>query len=543
VTASGAGALLVILPHNPGDVVMALQAIRHVKADFPGLDVDYLVGEECLDLVQGSPLIRKTLVLPKRALKAAWNAGDSPGVLARMEAFLSDLGSVRYRLSANLFQERWGGLIQSFVEADRKIGLEFVADRNYQVKSRFLEHLAAIPADRAGNAWHAVDIYVRAITRGLSHPDDHPADAVHATELGIARDSSPENAFNATQHRVTAQVSRAATQRKLPQRRAENAASILPPLIRPDAAKLLVPGEYLAFHPGSAWPGKRWPESHWSGLATRCARAGFTLAFTGAPEDRPMMDRILSGMDPGLRSAVVDCVGTTTLPGAAWVCAHARMVVSGDTVAMHLAAAAGAPTLSLFGASNPVETGPYGKGHVIIQTDVQPHPDLAFAKEHPGLAHLRAEEVAEYLLEGTPPPGFALWETGWDPDRRMQVLHDRKRQPHPNLERAERLLRTLDREADRPQAQAQKTNPVRNEPRDKLRRILTVSASRPDAENLAALALAEREWAEETQTSLIWEAYRIAGNGLPVGDLRAHLTARLSRLESAIREEVQAAAP
>ena len=78
------GPILVILPHNPGDVVMALQAIRRVKAEFPGLEVDYLVGEECLDLVQGSPLIRRAIPIPKRALKAHWNAGESEKLAARL---------------------------------------------------------------------------------------------------------------------------------------------------------------------------------------------------------------------------------------------------------------------------------------------------------------------------------------------------------------------------------------------------------------------------------------------------------------------------
>src|SRR3954466_12083417 len=45
VRGSMSDGLLVLLPHNPGDVVMALQAIRRVKASYPGLPVDYVVSE------------------------------------------------------------------------------------------------------------------------------------------------------------------------------------------------------------------------------------------------------------------------------------------------------------------------------------------------------------------------------------------------------------------------------------------------------------------------------------------------------------------
>lgn len=482
---------------------MALQAIRRIKADFPGVEVDYVVGEECRCLVEGNPLIRKTLVIPKKSLKDFWNAGDAPGLSGALEGFLGELASTHYLLSANLFQERSGGLIQSFVDADRKIGLEFVDDRNFQVKSRFLEHLFAVPADRAGNAWHVVDIYIRAIARALE-----------PSEADARRPSG----------------------RQAPDGRIGNAIPLLPPLLRPDCAKSLVPGEYLAFHPGSAWPGKRWPETHWSDLAARCVRGGFTVTLTGAPEERPLIDGILSRLDAKARNSVVDCAGATTLAGAAWICAHARMVVTGDTVAMHLAAAASTPTLSLFGASNPVETGPYGKGHVIIQTGATPPPDLPFDTDHPGLLHLRAGEVAGYLLDGVPPAGFAMWETVWDGDERMQTLHDRSRRPHPSLARSAGLRHVLDREADPPHSLLADMNPLPSGTEGCPLRALKDCIADSGKRNRDALEAAEREWAGETGASLVWEAYRIAVNGIPLGHLGDHLRARLARLHTAIRE-------
>jgi ADP-heptose:LPS heptosyltransferase len=498
------GPILVILPHNPGDVVMALQAIRRVKAEHPGLEVDYLVSEECRDLVQGSPLIRRAIPIPKKALRASWDAGDDDGLLGRLESFLADLASTRYVLSANLFQERSGALLQSFVNAEKKIGIELIESSFFGVRSRYLEHLFAIPAHRAGNAWHAVDLYARAISRAL---DEGPG------KIGGAP------------------------------RRAENALAILPPLYRPEACASLTPGGYLAFHPGSAWAGKRWPEPRWAALAARCAEAGFRIAFTGAPEERPVMERIAAAMSVGTRAAVIDCVGATSLAGAAWILANARMVVTGDTVAMHLAAASGTPTVSLFGASNPVETGPYGKGHVVIQTDLNLPPDLAFDHEHPGLAHLGADEVAGYLLEGIPPPGFSTWETGWDEARRMQMLTDARRLPHPSLAVASGLLSVLDRHADRGDGSPVRPMPKPNGPRERLSAILgrclaePESLASPGSENLAALETAERELADETQSSLVWEAYRIAINGLSLHDLKSHLAARIARFELALREE------
>jgi hypothetical protein len=43
-----------------------------------------------------------------------------------------------------------------------------------------------------------------------------------------------------------------------------------------------------------------------------------------------------------------------------------RWVVCGDTAIMHAAAGLGIKTYALFGPTSPVETGPYGSGHVVI---------------------------------------------------------------------------------------------------------------------------------------------------------------------------------
>ncbi len=501
---------------------MALQAIGRLKTEGPDMLVDYVVSDECRSLVEKSPIINRTFVLPRVALREKWNEDDCQQAMLILDNFIHDISQTHYDLSLNLFQEKFGGILQSFVQANQKQGLNLFENRVFRIESRYMEHLAAIPAQRDANGWHAVDIYFRTAKAALINQ-------CKWTNLKTLKSSG---AFFHPQ-------------------------CILPPLEMFMGNENLMTSEYLVFHPGSAWPGKRWPETHWANLAVACQLRGQLLVFTGAPEDRPVMNKILESMPPKAASAILDCVGKTSLLGAAWLISQAKQVVTGDTVAMHLAAALGTPTVSLFGPSNPVETGPYGSGHIIFQTDSSLPVKLQFEQEHLGLQNLRADQVAEYLFHAKLPDACLVWQTFWDQDMQMQVLYDVAGIAHPSQKVSVHLRKRLD---DALLSLSQK-DPFLKAPSLKapslkaksealevsegfnltqsqknLEFVLTKALEKPDAMNLSKLQTADLEFEIETRHDLIWEAYRIASNGIPLDDISKYLVERMSRFETALLE-------
>jgi len=68
--------------------------------------------------------------------------------------------------------------------------------------------------------------------------------------------------------------------------------------------------------------------------------------------------------------------GKTSLPVLAEIYKSARAVITTDSGPMHLAAAVGTPVIALFGPTDPARTGPYGKGHTVIRSNLPCSPCL-----------------------------------------------------------------------------------------------------------------------------------------------------------------------
>jgi heptosyltransferase-2 len=116
--------------------------------------------------------------------------------------------------------------------------------------------------------------------------------------------------------------------------------------------------ETIALCPGATYgPTKRWPPEHWIELARSLARRGFRLLILGGEGESEIARRIEAEVGSPARAVA----GALGLRGSLAVLAQIAAAVSNDSGAMHLAAAAGCPTLGLFGSTNPQWTGPLGR--------------------------------------------------------------------------------------------------------------------------------------------------------------------------------------
>jgi len=123
-------------------------------------------------------------------------------------------------------------------------------------------------------------------------------------------------------------------------------------------------GNILAIAPTANWRGKQWPAERFSELALRLtapgsgALAGARIAVLGAADERKQAEAVLGALPAERR---IDLVGRLELRALAAALARCRLFVGNDSGLMHLAAAAGAPTLGLFGPGTPQLYAPWGE--------------------------------------------------------------------------------------------------------------------------------------------------------------------------------------
>ena len=123
----------------------------------------------------------------------------------------------------------------------------------------------------------------------------------------------------------------------------------------PPRFALLVPGA----SPGR--PGKRWPVA---GFAALAAGLDVPVAVVGGPAEAPLAATIGAAV-PG---RCIDLTGRTSLVGLGAVARRAAFAIGNDTGPTHLVAAAGCPTLALFGAeSDPALCAPRGRAVAVLR--------------------------------------------------------------------------------------------------------------------------------------------------------------------------------
>jgi len=138
---------------------------------------------------------------------------------------------------------------------------------------------------------------------------------------------------------------------------------------RREAAELLgraglAGASFAVLGPGAVYgPAKRWGPERFAALGRRLGVGGLRVLVCGGGAERETCGAVAAAVGGGTRSLA----GSTSLPAQAALCAQAALVVCNDSGLAHLAAATGAPTVTVFGSTSSAWSAPLGPRVRVVQ--------------------------------------------------------------------------------------------------------------------------------------------------------------------------------
>jgi len=286
--------ILIVKLGSIGDIVHTLPAVAAIRKAMPGSEISWVVERRSAEILRDNPILDRLIVVDTKALRRGLVSGETLRAprqqLRQLRASVFDLALDFQGLLKSASIARLSG-------ARRVFG--FSRDSLREPASRILL-TKSIPISKNSHVIRK-NLSLASGALGISVPDD-PADL----EFPIATNSGHEaEALNAAP---------AGTQ-------------------------------YAILNPGGGWPTKLWSADRFGRLADELwSHHGLHSLVTHGPGEADLAETVLQSSQSGKARAV-----NVSLKGFYELAKRAQVYVGGDTGPTHLAIAAGAPIVGLFG--------------------------------------------------------------------------------------------------------------------------------------------------------------------------------------------------
>ena len=306
---------LIIKLSSLGDVVHALPFLRNLRANHPDAYIAWVVEERYRELLDGNPDLDE--VIPVRL---------------------------------KLWRKRWNGETLREVSATRRLLKErrfnWTFDLQGLLKTGIIARITGAP-NRAGfhrnNCREKLNVWLNNRQSPYVAPNGHVVDLC-LSQLSVLGDSATQYEFPLI---VPAE--------------AERVAEIF---IKENSDLTARP--IAAINPGAGFPTKLWDLKRFAQLADRMTEElGFSILLTWGPGEEGMVKQIADAMRQRPWTAP-----PTTIAESVALYKRLALFVGCDSGPLHLCAALGIPTVSVWGPTNPVRNGAYGTGHQAVHHEL-----------------------------------------------------------------------------------------------------------------------------------------------------------------------------
>ncbi len=340
--------ILLIRPDHMGDALLTLPAISALRSAFPGAALHALASPQAESVFASLPELDAVQIMDFPGISRSARQGRlAPWLLALHTA--RQLRNLRVSAALILRPDHWwGALVTWLAGIPQRIGFDLAETTPFLTQAVPLRH-------------------EHALLRNL--------------RLVTALDGQAVNGCVALRFPLTAADRDAA------------AVILCENGVSPDEP-------YLFIHPGTGAALKHWEEARWAKVADELGVApGTQVLFSGSAAERSLVKRITAQM----QQPATSLAGKTSIAELAACYENALLVLGPDSGPLHLAAAVGAPTVSLYGPADPAEFGPWGptERHTTLASSIGCRPCRVLdwgADEvawHPCLRDISVSQVVE----------------------------------------------------------------------------------------------------------------------------------------------------
>jgi ADP-heptose:LPS heptosyltransferase len=315
--------VLIIHLSRLGDMIQSLPAVKLLKEDYPESEITYFGIEDFCVPLKGIPWIDKLVTISSNDIKGISTEEADIDIEAfdRLFQKIPELNT-HYDVLVNMTHNRGSSYLSQRIKADEKRGRIFSKENEIVMSGNWGKYLFAVARNRNDNLLNLVDLYV-----GMVGLRNRPVSCYLPTDSQIDRQCLSRLAEHGF-----------------------------------DPGRLAV-----GFQLGASKSFRTWPPDYFFRL---CKLLGEQLdaqiILFGSEHERELADQFHKSAP----FTFIDLIGGTTLTDLPSFLKHINVLVSNDTGPMHIAAAVGTKVVGIFmGTAYFRITGPYGQGHIAIQSN------------------------------------------------------------------------------------------------------------------------------------------------------------------------------
>lgn len=302
--------ILLIQLGDIGDVVLSLPCVKTLSEAFPEARLFVAVREKAAELIEDCPWTQGVLSVNKEQRSLFKE-------MTYQKQFFSQVRGLNIDLAFDLRTGTRGALLSFLSGARQRVG--FYADDGKVWRNRLFTHLIQ-PETIPGQ--HVSEAYLKILTAyGLY------AETIIPT-LAVPKEKQ-EMAFR---------------------------------LLKAESVSMERP--IVAIHPFSLWKYKEWGIDKYAELINwLTSEYDVCVLVVGSLDDRREAEKLLAGCS---RGATYNFAGKTSIGVLAAILNTSLLFIGGDSAGVHIAAAVGTPTVSIFGPSSVLSWAPRGILHSAV---------------------------------------------------------------------------------------------------------------------------------------------------------------------------------